>query len=69
MAMGAATAWPSRVASGLIAVVLLVAVVLVEGLLLVEDAALLGTLAVEELVVDRPFLPGDLLLGPLESEN
>ncbi|KAG6530188.1 hypothetical protein ZIOFF_012410 [Zingiber officinale] len=47
----------------------LVAVVLVEGLLLVEDAALLGALPVEELVIDCALLPCDLLLGPPEAED
>lgn len=47
----------------------LVAVVLVEGLLLVEDAALLGALPVEELVIDCALLPGDLLLGSPEAED
>lgn len=47
----------------------LVAVVLVEGLLLVEDAALLGALPVEELVIDSALLPGDLLLGSPEAQD
>ena len=43
---------------------LVVAAVLVEGDLLVEDAALLGALAAEALVVHRPLLPRHLLLAP-----
>ena len=43
---------------------LVVAAILIEGDLLVEDAALLGALATEALVVNRPLLPRHLLLGP-----
>lgn len=46
-----------------------VAVILVERFLLVEDAALLGTLALQELVVHGPFLPGHLLLRAGEAED
>lgn len=69
--MGAAAAGVSYVlpcgTSATAAVV--VAVVLVEGLLLVEDAALLGALPIEELVVHRPLLPRYFLLAPTELEN
>uniref|UniRef100_A0A0D9W394 Uncharacterized protein n=1 Tax=Leersia perrieri TaxID=77586 RepID=A0A0D9W394_9ORYZ len=41
-----------------------VAAILVERDLLVEDAALLGALAAEGLVVHRPLLPRHLLLRP-----
>ena len=44
-------------------VVVIIAIVLVKGLLFVEDAALLGALPLEELVVDSALLPCHLLLG------
>lgn len=46
-----------------------VAVILVKRFLLVEDAALLGALALQELVVHGPFLPGHLLLRAGEAED
>uniref|UniRef100_A0A0E0DP41 Uncharacterized protein n=1 Tax=Oryza meridionalis TaxID=40149 RepID=A0A0E0DP41_9ORYZ len=49
---------PGRAPAAAAAVGLVVAAILVEGDLLVEDAALLGALAAEGLVVHRPLLPG-----------
>ena len=66
-ATGASPVLPSGTSAA--AAVVIVAVVLVEGLLLVEDAALLGALPVEELIVHRSLLPRYLLLGPPELEN
>ena len=48
---------------------LIVPAVLVEGDLLVEDAALLGALAAEALVVHRPLLPRHLLAPPLQPQH
>ena len=53
----------------IIIIILLIAAVLVEGFLLVKYTALLGTLFLHELVVDGTFLPGDLLLLPIETEH
>lgn len=53
---------PGRAPAAAVGVV--VAAILVEGDVLVEDAALLGALAAEGLVVHRPLLPGHLLLRP-----
>lgn len=48
---------------------LLVARVLIERLLFVEDAALLRALPLKELVVDRAFLPRDLLGTAVKAED
>ena len=48
---------------------LVIAAVLIEGDLLVEDAALLGALAAEALVVHRPLLPRHLLAPPLQPQH
>uniref|UniRef100_A0A0A8Y4J0 Uncharacterized protein n=1 Tax=Arundo donax TaxID=35708 RepID=A0A0A8Y4J0_ARUDO len=64
MAMAVGEARAAAAAGGLV-----VAAVLVEGDVLVEDAALLGALPAEALVVDRPLLPGHLLRPPGQPQH